>query len=352
MLGLLFKALAMSLSGSDFWSDIRSNLANTHTSTALDTNSTELFPITDQQVFLVSGPDSAKFMQGQFTCNLDEISASSYRPGACCNPKGRMITSFNLAQSGDNEYLLGMNESLGDSSLAHLKKYMVFFKTNMAPVARVLAGLKGPNSEAILSEVFGECPQQDFQQVTHELGLIIKLPFAAGFELWLEPSHAQQTIKAILTSSSKCSLSNENGWSLNRIQNGLAQVTDKSLEDFIPQMLNFGQTGAVSFNKGCYTGQEIVARMQYLGKLKRHLYRGKVAAGQDIELATAIFSEGHEGAVSQVVSVAYEADHAEILLVLDKKYLQTPLFLSETNGPQIELLSLPYEIEVEEPKEG
>ncbi|MEH6343493.1 MAG: hypothetical protein V7785_00275 [Bermanella sp.] len=342
----------MSLSGSDFWSAMRTDLGNTPASTDLNTNSTELFPITDQQILLVSGPDSAKFMQGQFTCNLNDINPSSYRPGACCNPKGRMMTSFNLAQSGDNEYLLSMNDTLSDSSLAHLKKYMVFFKTSMAPVEKVLAGLKGANSESILKEVFGECPKQDFQQVSHEAGIIIKLPFSAGFELWLNPSHASLTIKAILSSGSKCSLSDENGWHLNRIQNGLAQVTDKSREDFIPQMLNFGQTGAVSFSKGCYTGQEIVARMQYLGKLKRHLYRGKVPAGTNIELATAIFSQGHESAVSQVVCVAYEADHAEILLVLDKKYLQTPLFLSESNGPQIELLSLPYEIEVEEPKEG
>lgn len=342
----------MSLSGSDFWSAIRTDLGNTPASTDFNTDSTELFPILDQQVFSVSGPDSAKFMQGQFTCNLNDINPSSYRPGACCNPKGRMINSFNLAQSGDNEYLLSMSDTLSDSSLAHLKKYMVFFKTTMAPVERVMAGLKGANSESILKEVFGECPQQDFQQVNHEAGIIIKLPFAAGFELWLTPSQAPLTIKAILSSSGKCSLSDKNGWYLNRIQNGLAQVTDKSREDFIPQMLNFGQTGAVSFSKGCYTGQEIVARMQYLGKLKRHLYRGKVSANTNIELATAIYSQGHESAISQVVSVAYETDHAEILLVLDKKYLQTPLFLSEPNGPRIELLSLPYEIEVEEPKEG
>ena len=331
---------------SDFWATI----ASTHPVLPISNSPTALYPILDQEVLLVSGPDSAKFMQGQFTCNINEISPEAFRPGACCNPKGRMISSFTLAQSAENEYLLCLNKSLTQSTLSHLKKYMVFFKSTMIQQQRVLAGLKGPHAQAIIEALFSLCPSDDFSQISHELGLVIKLPFDAGYELWLAPDSAQATIENIL-SESECALASNSLWALNRIQHGLGQVTEHSIEKFIPQMLNLAQASAISFNKGCYTGQEIVARMQYLGKLKRHLYRGKVESLEPIALASAIYVQGQDAPVAEVVNAAHGENHSEILLVLDRKYSQMPLFLGQTNGLQIELLSLPYEIVPEEKPE-
>lgn len=328
---------------SDFWAAI----ASTPVSTPISQDDTALYPITDQAVLSVIGPDSAKFMQGQFTCNMNDISQSTFRSGACCNPKGRMISSFNLAQASDNEYLLALSDTLSETTQAHLKKYMVFFKSDMKPKELVLAGLKGPNAQAIISQIFTQCPTEDFGQVTCDFGLAIKLPFNAGFELWLQPEQASTIINKLLTDS-KCKLASQSQWALNRVQNGLAQVNKSTVESFIPQMLNLGQTGAISFNKGCYTGQEIVARMQYLGKLKRHMYRAKVVSTDTIELNTPIFAEGHEAAVAEVVNLGVSDHHSEFLMVLDAKYTQSPLFLGQPSGLAIELLSLPYEIIPEE----
>ena len=335
---------------SDFWAAI----AKTHipSPVSLNDNDTVLCPIMDQAVLSVSGADSAKFMQGQFTCNITDINQNTFRSGACCNPKGRMISSFNLAQQGENEYLLCLNQTLSEPTLEHLKKYMVFFKSTMTAKPMVLAGLKGPHAQTLIEQVFSQCPSEDFGQINHDSGIIIKLPFNAGFELWLYPEQANTIIEGLL-SGSKCTLSNNMAWPLNRIQHGLAQLTQTSIESFIPQMLNFGQTGAISFNKGCYTGQEIVARMQYLGKLKRHMYRAKVQSTDAIELSTPIYSQNQETAVAEVVNLAVTDTHSEFLMVLDAKYTQAPLFLGQNSGLPIELLSLPYEIVSEEkPAEG
>ena len=324
---------------SDFWAAI----ANSQAPSPISPSDTVLCPIVDQAVLSISGADSAKFMQGQFTCNITDINESAFRSGACCNPKGRIISSFNLAKQDENEYLLCLNETLSEPTAAHLKKYMVFFKTSMAAKPMVLAGLKGPHAQTLIKSVFEQCPEEDFGQISHPLGLVIKLPFDAGFELWLQPEQASATVDKLL-GVGECKLAGASQWPLNRIQHGLAQVTQTSIESFIPQMLNLGQTGAISFNKGCYTGQEIVARMQYLGKLKRHMYRARVHSTAPIELGTPIFSQSQEAPVSEVVNLAMTDTHSEFLMVLDIKHTQAPLFIGQNSGLSIELLSLPYEI--------
>ncbi len=322
---------------SDFWSE----LLTRHAPAPLTPEQTGLYPITDRQVLSINGPDSAKFMQGQFTCHLNEISPSQYRPGACCTAKGRMINNFNLLQAGEHDYLMSLHDSVAQSTQAHLKKYMVFFKSEMATTDMVMAGVKGPQAQDILQTLFGQCPSDDFGQVDVEFGHIIKLPFEAGFELYIKAPLAEQTLEALVT---KCSLTTHSAWRLNLIEHGLAKLTSENVEKFIPQMLNLGQTGAVSFSKGCYTGQEIVARMEYLGKLKRHLYRGEISHCESLSVGDAIYSPGHEASVGELVNWVQHGDAIEALMVLEDKYLQNPLYVNSASGPHIELLSLPYDI--------
>ena len=326
---------------SDFWSEQLS----LHTPQPLPNSEIEghtaLYPIPDRQVLSIKGPDSSKFMQGQFTCQINDINLNQYRPGACCNAKGRMINTFNLLQSDEHQYLLSLHTSLADPTQLHLKKYMVFFKSEMTATDIVVAGIKGPNAARVLSELFGQCPVDDYAQSAFEFGHIIKLPFAAGFELYLPKSTADAVLNKLY---SKCLLTTKESWSLNLIENGLAQLTNSNIEKFIPQMLNLSQAGAVSFSKGCYTGQEIVARMEYLGKLKRHLYRGCIEDCDTLNVGDAIYTPGHDSPIGEVVNWAQHDGNLEALMVLEDKYLQNPLYVNSASGPHIQLLSLPYEI--------
>jgi folate-binding protein YgfZ len=312
-----------------------------HSQPANHSSAPFLYPIEDQQIIHVSGPDSAKFMQGQFTCHLNEINGQTFRRGACCNAKGRMISSFSISQFED-DYLLAMNKGLVDSTLAHLKKYMVFFKTQMTPSNWIMAGLTGPEASSVIKDVLGAAPENDYEQTSCELGLSIKLPFEAGYELWLQPETAKATLDTLI---SKCTLTTESTWSKNLIQHGLAQLTPETQDSLIPQMMNLGVTGGISFSKGCYTGQEIVARMQYLGKLKRH---GYILESQDASLSsgTPVFSPEKASAIGEIVNVAPADGGSLVFAVLEDKYLDGTLFVTPDGSEEqvnLELLSLPYD---------
>lgn len=327
--------VSLGSSMSDFWSQFVPQSSATQADT-------RLYPIMDQAILTVEGPDSAKFMQGQFTCNLNEVSPASFRRGACCSPKGRMITSFSLAQSDENTYQIAMDATVIDGTQAHLKKYMVFFKTSMQQHQWIQAGLKGPQAQAILGRYFDHVPIEDFGQEVIQQGLILKLPFDAGYELWLKPEFAEPTLTALNT---ECPLMTENGWQQNRIVHGLGYVTANSQGELIPQMMNLAQTGGVSFNKGCYTGQEIVARMQYLGKLKRHMYRFSIQCESPIQGFAPIYTSGKESPIGHVLNSAQIAPgHHDALIVLEDKHLSDTHSLSLGQSSALKLLDLPYEV--------
>jgi len=304
-----------------------------------------IYPIEDQSVLSVKGPDSQKFMQGQFTCNLSEINSQSYRPGACCNAKGRMVSSFNLLQVGEGDYLLSLHHSITESTQSHLKKYMVFFKSKMLPVDYVLAGITGADADSAIKCIFPGAPSQDFDQVTFNGLAVIKLPHGAGYQLYIptDQAQAQATLELLL---SKCTLSNNTLWNENLIRHGIGSVEEKTQEAFIPQMMNLSQQGGISFNKGCYTGQEIVARMQYLGKLKRHMYRLGLQADVTLSAGDEVFSQ--DKPVGTVVNTVIHQQQQQALVVLEDKALPSlaegGLTIGENRAIAKELLSLPYDV--------
>jgi len=317
----------------------------TQASTEKQAHDCVLYPIEDQQALAISGPDSSKFMQGQFTCHLNEITPQSFRNGACCNAKGRMVASFQLMQQTENAYLLTMHESLSETLQSHLKKYMVFFKTQMQPANYVGAGITGADAKNLLESVFPNVPEQPFAQVVHEGHILIQLPHGAGYQLWLAQEQALDILNKL---NSKCTLSNNDLWNQNLIRHGLGFVSAKISEQLIPQMMNLSQCGGVSFSKGCYTGQEIVARMQYLGKLKRHMYRialdsqHKVSAGDDV------FAKEHASPVGVVVNATLIDNQQQALIVLEDKALtalaEGAIFVGPEQVIAKELLSLPYDV--------
>ena len=201
-----------------------------------------------------------------------------------------------------------------------------------------MAGISGADAENLITQEFGGCPADDYGQYTFEQGLITKLPFSAGYELWLHPDHAESAVNNLLPNAQ---LANQQSWPLNLINHGLPQLTHEQMEEQIPQMVNLGLLEGISFNKGCYTGQEIVARMQYLGKMKRHMYRVSVH-GALTKSGDSLFTADNKTAGS-VINTAIEGDRTISLAVIEDKYLEAPLFANSDLSTAVELLSLPYD---------
>ena len=291
-------------------------------------------PLSHEGILAVRGSDAGKFLQGQLTCNINYLSQEHAGLGARCMVKGRMQSSFRILPEG-NGYLLAMASELLEAQLADLKKYAVFSKATLTDESSAWArfGLQG--GEAALQALGIDLPSAAGSTVRHA-GLIAITASAGRAELWVAADNAEPVRQALAAALPEGSL---NDWLL-------GQVMGPTRELFIPQMINLQAVDGVSFKKGCYTGQEIVARMQYLGKLKRRQYR--LALGQAAIPAPGaeIFSPTHGSSVGEVVLAASNGAGCELLAVLSAEAVEDDnLHLGSLEGPRLQVLTLPYELD-------
>lgn len=298
---------------------------------------TALALLDHERILEVSGVDATRFLQGQLTCDVATLPVGSSTLGARCNPKGRMQSSFRLSKLADDHFLLAMDAELLEPQQTDLAKYAAFFKVKLGDCTDqwVRLGLWGQQARQALAAtgLTADAPAP-------ASGLAVALA-EDTLELWLPADRAQEHVGALTEHAQPDAL---NAWQLQLIRLGIGQVHSQTRENFIPQMLNLQHLGGVSFRKGCYTGQEIVARMQYLGKLKKRMYR-LTWAGDQLPTPGAAILDGENGRdVGEVVTAARGEGYIELLAVLQNEAAQsTTLCLSDSNEPPLALATLPYD---------
>jgi folate-binding protein YgfZ len=298
-------------------------------------------PLSHEGVLAVRGVDASKFLQGQLTCNLDYLSDAKATLGARCTQKGRMQSSFRILLEGDG-CLLAMASELIEPQLADLKKYAVFSKSKLSDESASWLRFGLQDGDGSLVSLGLDLPQ-DTDSVVRDNNLIAIRVSPARAELWVRAEQAADIRSRLAAQLPEGTL---NDWLLGQIRAGIGQVVGTTREEFIPQMLNLQAVGGVSFKKGCYTGQEIVARMQYLGKLKRRLYRLTLSEQSVPEPGTALFSPVHASAVGNVVLAARTQDGVELLAVLQADAAESgDIHLGSVEGPTLQLAELPYTLD-------
>ena len=297
--------------------------------------------LSHEGVLAVRGADAGKFLQGQLTCNLNYLSDSRASLGARCTQKGRMQSSFRILLESDG-VVLAMASELLEPQLADLKKYAVFSKSKLTDESAAWVRFGLEHGDSALTSLGLDLPTETDSVVRNE-GLIAIRVSPHRAELWVPADQAD----AIKTKLAAILAQGElNQWLLGQIRAGIGQVMPSTRELFIPQMLNLQAVGGVSFKKGCYTGQEIVARMQYLGKLKRRLYRLSLNATELPEPGTQLFAPSHNSAIGEVVLAASAGENIELLAVLQAEAAEAgDLHLGALEGPALHLLDLPYELD-------
>lgn len=297
--------------------------------------------LSHEGVLAVRGSDASKFLQGQLTCNLNYLSDTQASLGARCTQKGRMQSSFRILPEGDG-YLLAMATELLEPQLADLKKYAVFSKSKLTDESAAWVRFGLGRADAALRALGLELPPET-DAVVRANGLIAIRVSTDRAELWTAADQAE-TLHSQL--SAQLIEGDLNQWLLGQVRAGIGQVMPSTRELFIPQMLNLQAVGGVSFKKGCYTGQEIVARMQYLGKLKRRLYRLQLDAGKLPEPGTPLFSPTHGSSIGEVVIAAHAEQSIELLAVLQAEAAEGGIIhLGALEGPALHLLDLPYQLD-------
>ncbi len=230
----------------------------------------------------ISGPDSKRFLQGQLTCDMTSLKADRWTLGACCTAKGRMVANFVIARHGDSVWLR-LPRAQVSALRQHLARYAVFFKVTMTEhlddwlvTADVPAELSAyDDNPDSLSD--GRLLQHD----SSDNSLTLHWP-DGRVEYWLpaEKANAQLQQAPELTA--------EQQWWLGDIAEGIVWVEEASREAWVPQFIDWHIHEGISFRKGCYTGQEIVARLQYLGKSKKNLVAVSTVADANIAIMTAL----------------------------------------------------------------
>lgn len=297
--------------------------------------------LSHEGVLAVRGSDASKFLQGQLTCNLNYLDQGHASLGARCTQKGRMQSSFRILLQGDG-CLLAMVSELIEPQLADLKKYAVFSKSKLTDESAAWARFGVQHADALLADLGLALGAETHDMARHEALLAVRVSPSRA-ELWVPAERAAEVQAKLAAQLPEAPL---NDWLLGQVRAGVGQVMAQTRELFIPQMLNLQAVGGVSFKKGCYTGQEIVARMQYLGKLKRRLYRVALAADTLPQPGTPLFSPTHNSAIGEVVLGAQAGEGCELLAVLQADAVEGgEIHVGEAQGPLLSLLSLPYELD-------
>ncbi|WP_241235002.1 YgfZ/GcvT domain-containing protein [Amphritea opalescens] len=300
-----------------------------------------LTPLTHLGLFDVIGPEAEKFLQGQLSCDVSRVSAGQSLLGSHCNIKGSMV-SLSRLMPVENGFWLRTERPLLDTAMANLKKYMIFSKAESQDRSDEIVGLgfSGQQSSELLTAQGFSIPAEDGLMSAHLNGLLIRVP-GDRFELWLPVEQATSLLTSL---AAQVSLAGTNAWLLSEIRAGIPALHTETLESFIPQMTNLQVFDGVSFTKGCYTGQEVVTRLQHRGKLNRPMFRLAFSADHPPTPGSSINTPDRAGVGTVVSAAMSSAEGGELLAVILKTSFddnQVQLMF-EGNDQPLTRLDLPY----------
>ncbi len=267
-----------------------------------------IYPLAHLGVLTVSGSEAAKFLQGQITCNINDITDIKSSLGAMCNAKGRVLTTFLLLKNGDT-FLMVLPKELLAPVKKRLQMYVLRSDVSLTDSSDdlCLIGLshdQEPSAQA-LEQYFATSREENIVVDLQDRRLIIAAADHAG-KFW-----AEQIKQGFQPDDSA-------QWRYLDIVSGIPWLSTKTSEEFIPQMLNLDKLGGISFSKGCYTGQEVVARTHYLGKAKRAMFLAECNIAKTIEPNSAIIddSSGTEQNIGRVLYAQHRQNSCKMLIIL------------------------------------
>ena len=296
-------------------------------------------PLPSLGILHVTGDDATDFLHNQLTQSARDFAETETRLAAWCNPKGRTRALFRIVPSDTGLLLITDSEVL---AAVQPKLQMFVLRARVALTnltdSEGFLGFAGPAAEVLLTEIGGSLPTRAGELTRAGDLHIIALPHGEALRyLMLAPSGQLEEIQT--RAEQALTPGDEVFWRLLDIRSGLPEVTLPVQESIIPTMLNLEPLGGISYEKGCYPGQEVVARMHYLGQLKRRLYRAGIAGPPPGAAASVFDAKG--GTAGTVVSAAPSPEGgSELLAVLRIDAAKAgELFVDEQ---PLALLDLPY----------
>ena len=305
-----------------------------------------LMTLDDWALATLTGADAEKYLQGQVTADVAQLTEHQHLLAAHCDPKGKMWSNLRLFRRQDG-FALIERRSLRDAQLTELKKYAVFSKVTIAPDdEHVLLGVAGFQARAALKNLFSELPDAEKQVVSEgETSILWFEHPAERFLLVTDVATAERVTDAL---RGEAQLNNSQQWLALNIEAGLPVIDAVNSAQFIPQATNIQALGGISFKKGCYTGQEMVARAKFRGANKRALWTlaGRASrvpeAGEDLELKM-----GENWRRTGTVLAAVQLDDGRLLVqvVMNNDMEADSVFRVRDDANTLSIEPLPYSLE-------
>jgi hypothetical protein len=299
-------------------------------------------------VLRAEGADAQSFLQGQLSNDIRLVSDTRAQLSAYCNAKGRMFAIFLIFQRPDSAYHLQLPAAIAEPTLRRLRMFILRAKVKLefADAGFGCIGLSGPNAETLLKNALGNAPANVYDSITSDDVTLVRL----------HGPHARFAIHAPLTRltplwqtlSTSAKPVGAGPWSWLDIMAGIPTILPGTVEEFVPQMANLELVGGVSFTKGCYPGQEIVARMHYLGRLKQRMFRAHVDDTLPPQPGTPVFAPDLPGQSTGTVLDAQPSPEGgyDLLAVVHLSSKESgELRLANSAGPRLKLMNMPYLLE-------
>ncbi len=301
-----------------------------------------LHPIHHLSVLKVTGSDAAKFLNGQITCDTSNISTAKGNLGAYCTAKGRTISTFLIIKKEDF-FLLILPTDLLEPVKKRLQMFVMHDDVQITDCRDFycLFGLNNQNPDATSLDL----PEQVFSSTENKSVQWLRMSLEQNRYIAIaDAEHAIDCWTELLENSNFIAASSYE-WQYQDMVSGIPWLTTETTEQYIPQMLNLDQLQGISFSKGCYVGQEIVARTHYLGKAKRTMYLGECDSIEAIAPGTEIisFQNTEPQSVGKVLSSQTHENRTALLIVMQTSSTEVKtLKLNTPNQDKITLTELSY----------
>jgi tRNA-modifying protein YgfZ len=309
-------------------------------------------PLTDLGLISLAGDDASHFLHGQLTNDVEHLDPNQAQLAGYCSAKGRLLATLLMWKSADAIVLQVPHDILAPLQ-KRLQMFVLRSKVKLADVSEqhVQLGLGGQAAMAVLANWFPVLPAVPYAKVDNAQGTLIRIAdaFGAPRYVWIASLDTAKNVwpdlSRLLTPAGTAA------WHLAAIHAGVPQITAATQEQFVPQMINFELIGGVNFKKGCYPGQEIVARSQYLGKLKRRMLLASIdMPGGTVAAGTEVFSSADPSQPCGMVVNATHHSGTRFDCLVELKIAaasEGKVRLGAVEGPVLQFGELPYALPLE-----
>lgn len=304
-----------------------------------------VIPMDQTGLLSLEGEDAVRFIHGQLSNDIEHLDGKSARLAAYCTPQGRMLARFCVWKSAGKVWM-SLPADILDALKKRLQIYILRAKVVLSDERGNvrLVGIGGKRAAASLSRWFPDLPDVVYGKTENENGVLVRMADAFGAPRYLLAVSALRYQAMYDALASELPVCGADGWTLGDIEAGVPDITLAVQDRFVPQMVNLEEAGGLSFTKGCYPGQEVIARSQFRGAVKRKLFHGYVTSG-DVDIPAGADLVDRDGNPCGVVlqSARRDGGRTDFLAVmnLDTQENGVAVHALSADGPAVSWVSKP-----------